>query len=92
MSITKHSFVVDDANKIEAIIDEAIKIATSGRPGPVLIDFPKDISLQEITENKKLEKPLYYTNMALEEISKEKIQEFLGLLNNSKKPILLIGQ
>ena len=92
MSITKHSFVVDDVNKIEAIVDEAIKIATSGRPGPVLIDFPKDISLQEVSENKKLEKPLYYTNMALEEISDEKIQKFLELLNNSKKPVLLVGQ
>jgi acetolactate synthase-1/2/3 large subunit len=92
MSITKHSFVVDDVNKIEAIVDEAIKIATSGRPGPVLIDFPKDVSLDEFKKNKTLEKTLYYTNMALEEVSQDKIKKFLELLYNAKKPVLLIGQ
>ncbi len=92
MSITKHSFIVDDVNKIPAIVDEAIKIATSGRPGPVLIDFPKDVSLAEFTERKELEKPLYYKNIVSPDIEKEKIEKFLELLNNAKKPILLIGQ
>jgi len=92
MSITKHSFVIDDANKVEAIVNEAIKIATSGRPGPVLIDFPKDISLQEVTESKPLEKKLYYTNKVSKEIEKEKIEKFFELLKNSKKPVLLVGQ
>ncbi len=92
MSITKHSFVVDDVNKIEAIVDEAIKMATSWRPWPVLIDFPKDISIEEITEKKQLEKPLFYSNVARLEISDEQIEKTLEMLKNSKKPVLLIWQ
>ena len=92
MSITKHSFVVDDVNKIEAIVDEAIKIATSWRPWPVLIDFPKDIVLGEFTQKKELEKKLFYSNIASLNVSDKQIENFLDLLKNSKKPVLLIGQ
>jgi len=92
MSITKHSFIVDSADKVEAIVDEAIKIATSGRPWPVLIDFPKDVSLAEVKENKKLEKPLYYSNIASLDVPNEKIENFFDILYSSKKPVLLVGQ
>ena len=92
MSVTKHSFIVDSVDKIQAIIDEAFKIATRGRPWPVLIDFPKDISLEEVKEDKKLEKPLYYSNMATLNLPEEKIQKAIDLIYQAKKPILLIGQ
>ena len=92
MSITKHSFIVDSADKIDAIVKEAIKIATSGRPWPVLIDFPKDVSLQKVQEDKKLEKPLYYTNMVTSEVKNEQIEKFFSLLYEAKKPVLLIWQ
>lgn len=92
MSITKHSFIINSADKIEAIVDEAIKIATTGRQGPVLIDFPKDISLSEFNDTKQLEKPIYYSNITSLEVSDKQIEETLELLKNAKKPILLIGQ
>ncbi len=46
LPVVKHSFVVRDVRGIGALVDEAFHIATSGRPGPVLIDFPKDVSVE----------------------------------------------
>lgn len=46
--ITKHNYLVKDAHDLVRIIDEAFHIATSGRPGPVLIDIPKDVALAEV--------------------------------------------
>jgi acetolactate synthase-1/2/3 large subunit len=49
MPITKHNFLVKDAGEIAESIREAFHIARTGRPGPVLVDIPKDVQLQEIT-------------------------------------------
>ncbi len=49
MPITKHNFLVKDANELAETIREAFHIASTGRPGPVLVDIPKDVQLQEIT-------------------------------------------
>ncbi len=92
MSITKHSFVVDNVNKIEPIFDEAIKIATTGRSWPVLIDFPKDMSMKEFESKKELEKQLYYSNVETLWIEDKQIDDTLELLKNASKPILLIWQ
>ncbi|MEE2763203.1 MAG: acetolactate synthase 2 catalytic subunit [Pseudomonadota bacterium] len=47
LGIVKHSYLVDSADELAAIIDEAIHLAQSGRPGPVWIDIPKDVLLSE---------------------------------------------
>ena len=44
MPVTKHNYLVMETNDIPATVTEAFAIATSGRPGPVLIDIPKDVS------------------------------------------------
>ena len=49
MPVVKHSWLVDSAEDIPRIVKEAFHIARSGRPGPVLIDIPKDLQLAEIT-------------------------------------------
>ena len=49
MPITKHNFLVKDANELAETIREAFHIASTGRPGPVLVDIPKDVQLQGIT-------------------------------------------
>jgi acetolactate synthase-1/2/3 large subunit len=49
MPVTKHNFLVKDANELAETIREAFHIASTGRPGPVLVDIPKDVQLQEIT-------------------------------------------
>lgn len=43
-SVTKHNWLITDANDIARVVAEAFKVATTGRPGPVLIDFPKDVA------------------------------------------------
>ncbi|MHB8295697.1 MAG: acetolactate synthase large subunit [Acidimicrobiales bacterium] len=48
MSITKHNWLVTDADDIPMVIREAFHVATTGRPGPVLVDIPKDVSNQEM--------------------------------------------
>jgi len=45
LPVVKHSYIVRDVTEIPRIVDEAFQLAESGRPGPVLIDFPKDISV-----------------------------------------------
>ena len=49
MPVTKHNWLVTDAQDIPRIIREAFHVATTGRPGPVLVDFPKDIANQTMT-------------------------------------------
>ncbi|MGY5450901.1 acetolactate synthase 2 catalytic subunit [Agarivorans sp. MS3-6] len=51
LSVTKHSFMVTDVKELKRTIEQAFEIATSGRPGPVLIDVPKDIQLAEVEES-----------------------------------------
>ncbi len=88
MSITKHNFLVEDIQDISSVFQEAVKIATSGRPGPVHIDIPKDIFSGKFEG--AISKP--------EEISEKEtpnfpeIEEIMSLLEKAKQPILLIGQ
>ena len=48
LGIVKHSYLVDDAEALPVIIEEAVQLAQSGRPGPVWIDIPKDVLLTEV--------------------------------------------
>ena len=48
MSVTKHNWLVTDAKDIPQIVAEAFHVATTGRPGPVLIDFPKDVATSQM--------------------------------------------
>jgi len=89
LSITKHSFIVKDENKLADTIRKAFEIAQSGRPGPVLIDIPKDVFTSEaeyspmINEEKKQEDNF--------RIDMRKIQEAVKLIQYSKKPIIYAG-
>ena len=92
MSCTKHSFVITDVSTIPEIVDEAIKIATSWRPGPVLIDFPKDIQLSKYKKDEDFDLALHYNRQPHIELKEEKIKEALKMIKKAKKPVLLIGQ
>lgn len=50
LGIVKHSYLIDDADSLPAIMEEAIELAQSGRPGPVWIDIPKDVLLTDVAE------------------------------------------
>jgi acetolactate synthase-1/2/3 large subunit len=87
MPITKHNFIVKDINKLGSVIREAFSIANSGRPGPVLIDIPKDIQLAE-TEFENVEKCAIDKSF---HINKKSLQTALEIINGSKRPFIYAG-
>ena len=88
MPITKHSFIVKDVTKLAKTIRRAFVIAKSGRPGPVLVDIPKDI-----TANTTEFKP--YTPTPVKpytvEIKQEDINCAVEMIKQSKRPFLFVG-
>ena len=95
MSVTKHNFLVKDAQDIPRIVKEAFHIATTGRPGPVLIDVPKDIvdpnnprSKLNWTDDVEMELPGYKPEV---NVNPEAIRAAIELIQKSERPILYIG-
>lgn len=88
--ITKHNYQVKNVNDIPKIIHEAFYIANSGRKGPVVIDFPKDMGIlstnAQITN--EIELPGYTVP---NQPAKEDIQKLRDYLKSSKKPVVLSG-
>lgn len=95
--ITKHSVMVKNAAELLEVIPKAFQIAQSGRPGPVLIDVPRDVQLQEVEFEKWPEiKNENNTSLKIKfETSKEELEkksaEIAAMLLNSKKPVLYLG-
>jgi acetolactate synthase-1/2/3 large subunit len=90
MPITKHNFLVKDANELAETIRAAFHIARTGRPGPVLVDIPKDVQLQEITWRWPEEvdlpgyKPTTKGNL-------KQVREAVKLIMASERPVLYVG-
>lgn len=84
--ITKHSYMVKDVNKLAEIINEAFTIATSDRPGPVLIDIPKDIQLKTAEYTKVIKNPIRSV-----EVDPEEIGLAVKMIDEAKKPLLYCG-
>lgn len=84
-SITKHNYLVLDANDIPRIVSEAFFLATSGRPGRVLIDVPKDIQEQFAVPN--WNQPFRLPK----EPSEDHLEQIVRLIFESKKPVLYVG-
>lgn len=89
MPITKHNFVVKSPEKLADTLREAFAIAKSGRPGPVLVDIPKDIQNAEIEYERKGE--IEYKNGIKEIISEESLSKAVELILESKKPVIFAG-
>ncbi len=85
--IVKHSYMVKDVSKLADTIREAMQIAQSGRPGPVLIDIPKDVQLS-LTEFTNKEKVKLFDNPPYDENLIEKAVE---MINESKRPFIYCG-
>ena len=92
--ITKNNYLVRDINELPEILKEAYSLANHGRPGPVLVDIPKNI------QEKKLDYTIFQELLKkdVKEIKKFKslyeekdILEFEKYLNSSKKPVLIVG-
>jgi acetolactate synthase-1/2/3 large subunit len=88
---TKHNYLVKNADLLCTIVHEAFEIASSGRPGPVLIDLPKDIQLTNIQYIKKPAKINKSFDTVLPQIDNQVISQVADLLINSKKPIIYAG-
>ncbi|MEX2606972.1 MAG: thiamine pyrophosphate-binding protein, partial [Kiritimatiellia bacterium] len=92
MPIVKHSYLVKDANDIPRITKEAIHLATTGRPGPVLIDIPKDISQGDCTAplDCEIDLPGYHPETAYQVESRD-IETIIEMLQKSERPLILAG-
>jgi acetolactate synthase-1/2/3 large subunit len=94
LPIVKHSYIINDPGQISKIVAEAFYIAKNGRPGPVLIDMPKDVSLEEFTNYKPIKQKYiskikgyrfhYRTN-------RYQIRQILNLIKQSTQPLLYVG-
>ncbi len=86
--ITKHNFIVKDVKNLADTIRRAFIIAKKGRPGPVLVDIPKDITAAKTEYVKKTpESPVRVTHT----IKDEDIEEALHLIKKAKKPFVFVG-
>ncbi len=88
--VVKHSYLIKDPNHAPRIIREAFYLAESGRPGPVLIDIPKDTASAMIPSDQKETNELPGYKFQIEPDS-ELIKRAVTLLNASKRPLLLVG-
>ena len=93
--ITKNNYLVQDIKDLPRILKEAYYIASTGRPGPVLVDIPRDIQLQEIPYDEF--NKIYENNFTLEgynpvyEGHKGQIKTAIKMIKDSKKPLIIAG-
>jgi acetolactate synthase I/II/III large subunit len=88
LNITKHNYLVKNVRDLPHIIGEAFQIAETGRPGPVLVDVPKDVQLAELDFDHWPDMPSEPNHR---EIDMEKIGEIARIINNSKRPLIYAG-
>ncbi|MGE4563429.1 MAG: biosynthetic-type acetolactate synthase large subunit [Victivallaceae bacterium] len=87
-AVVKHSFLITDVNEIDAVIREAFALARAGRPGPVLIDFPKDIQKQFPTRPRS---PEPVRRPAPAGIPEATLRRLLDLIQSSRRPCIYAG-
>ena len=87
LPITKHNFIVKDVNKLADVFRDAFRIAKEGRPGPVLIDIPKDVTA-------KMADYEYKTPVVPEankNIDSNEIAEAIDMIKKARKPFVFVG-
>ena len=88
MPITKHNFIVKDVHRLADTLRRAFAIAKSGRPGPVLVDIPKDVTAATTAfENR----PLTPLPKKKEKISQESLEKAARMIRASKRPYIFVG-
>ena len=93
MGITKHNFLIKTAHDIPRAVAAAFHLATTGRPGPVLVDLPKDLAQSTMewwypTTIEELDLPGYRPEVALDEVA---IDAAVALIAQSERPVLYVG-
>jgi acetolactate synthase-1/2/3 large subunit len=90
MPVTKHNYQVRDVSDLPRIVKEAFHIASTGRPGPVVIDLPKNMIVEagERKDNTEINLPGYQPNY---EPNRLQIAKLLTAIESAKKPVILSG-
>ncbi|MEO2000833.1 MAG: biosynthetic-type acetolactate synthase large subunit [Pirellulales bacterium] len=89
--ITKHHYLVTNAEDIPRVMKEAFFIATTGRPGPVLVDLPKDIQLTHIQPDYEVEMNLPGYHPEVRRAHSEQIAQVAAAIRRSKRPVIYAG-
>lgn len=90
LPIVKHSYLVTDINDIPRIVKEAFYVASTGRPGPVIVDIPKNVQQQET-------QPFWPREVTLRGYNPDKraddlvLNEIIGLIEKAERPVLYVG-
>lgn len=86
LACTKHSFIVQNIEELPEVMAQAFQIAQSGRPGPVLVDVPKDVQFASIQQQ-----PIVKTLPSSPEINPTELERAKQLLQQAKRPVLYVG-
>jgi|TARA_B100001964_G_scaffold195595_1_gene219731 acetolactate synthase-1/2/3 large subunit len=87
---TKHNWLVKDIKELEKTIHKAFEVATTGRPGPVLVDIPKDVQFQK-TSYTKFKKQKKLNDKVHNQFSQKDIDELIKLMSKASQPIFYTG-
>ena len=87
---TKHNWLVKDVKDLEKVIHKAFEVATTGRPGPVLVDIPKDVQFQK-TNYIKFKKQKKLNGKVNSQFSQKDIDELIKLMSKASKPVFYTG-
>ena len=87
---TKHNWLVKDIKDLPKIIHKAFEVATTGRPGPVLVDIPKDVQFQK-TSYPKFKKQKKLNGKSHNQFSQKNIDELIKLMSKASKPVFYTG-
>jgi len=93
LPITKHNYMIKKTEDIPRIVEEAFEVASSGRPGPVLVDIPKDVAAREIEfeDRGSLGKRILKNPLTHDSFDLEQIEEIVEAVVTSKTPVLYAG-
>ncbi len=87
---TKHNWLVKDVKDLSKVLNEAFKVATTGRPGPVLVDIPKDIQFAK-TNYSKLKKENKMISKLHNKFTQNELNKLIDLVSKAKKPVIYTG-
>jgi len=87
---TKHNWLVKDIKDLPKVIHKAFEVATTGRPGPVLVDIPKDVQFQK-TKYLNFKKKKKLNSKSHNQFSQKNIDELIKLMSKASKPIFYTG-
>jgi acetolactate synthase-1/2/3 large subunit len=90
MPVVKHNYLVRETNDLPRVVNEAFHLATTGRPGPILIDVPKDVSAGAFTGelDQAIDLPAYQHKHGVDQ---RKVEEILHAWQKAKRPVILAG-